>query len=129
MTWDLPQLEKLFTDNPSWSIRHEAECICVTNADGLEAFVAVSGAQILAETVLFSAGQVRDAAALNDEILRTHQLFPLTTVSLATIDDEDYYVAFGALSSQSKGDSVMIEIESLFDNVAGFLEAYQDHLA
>jgi hypothetical protein len=102
--------------------------LCITNEDGLDAYLAVSGEQIIVETILFAKAQVNNVAGLNEEILRTHQIFPLTTVATTSIDDEEYYMAFGALSSQSKEESIDIEITALFDNVAGFLEAYEDYL-
>ena len=71
---------------------------------------------------------VADIAALNQQILKTHQVFPLTTIGITTVEDEDYYMAFGALSSQSKEESIIIEVETLFDNVAAFLDAYEDYL-
>jgi len=128
MSWDLSQLSTLLAGHESWSVNAEAECLRLTNENGLEAYIAVSGAQILVECVLFASSQVSDTAALNELILKTHQVFPLTAVGISTIDNEDYYIAFGALSSQSKQESIEIEIEMLFDNVAGFLEAYEDQL-
>jgi hypothetical protein len=128
MTWDLEKLEALFAKHESWAVHSENGCLCVTSEDGLDAYVAVSGAQIIAETILFAKSQVADTAALNEEILKTHQVFPLTTVAITSIEDEEYYMAFGSLSSQSKEESVEIELETLFDNVAGFLDAYEEFL-
>lgn len=128
MSWELSSLFSLLSERDQWAVTAEEDCLCVTNTDGLEAFVAVSGQQIIVESVLFSVSQVSDTAALNDLILRTHQIFPLTTVAISTIGDEDYYIAFGALSSGSKEESVLLELEALFDNVAGFLDAYEEHL-
>jgi uncharacterized protein YjfI (DUF2170 family) len=65
---------------------------------------------------------------MNEEILKSHMIFPLTSVGITNVADEEYYTAFGALSSQSKGESIMIEVETLFQNVAAFIDAYQDHL-
>lgn len=128
MTWDLNSLEALFVKHDSWAVNAENDCLCVTSEDGLDAYVAVSGAQILAETILFAKSQVSDVAGLNEEILKTHQVFPLTTIAITEIDGEEYYMAFGSLSSQSKEESVEIELETLFDNVAGFLDAYEGFL-
>lgn len=128
MTWDLPQLEQLLAGNDNWAVHSEAGCLCVTNEDGLDAYLAVSGEQIVVESILFEQSKVKDKAALNEEILKTHQVFPLTTIAISSIEGEDYYIAFGALSSQSKEQSVLIEVETLFDNVAGFLDAYEDYL-
>ena len=128
MNWDLPQLEKLLSKHEGWAVHPENNCLCVTNEDGLDAYVAVSGAQIVVESILFAKSQVKDTAALNDEILKTHQIFPLTTIGITSVEAEEYYVSFGSLSSQSKEESVMIEVETLFDNVTGFLDAYEDYL-
>jgi uncharacterized protein YjfI (DUF2170 family) len=128
MCWDLLQLEELLSKQDGWAVHSENDCLFITNEDGLDAFVAVSGAQIVVESLLFSKSQVKDAAALNDEILKTHQIFPLTTIGISSVEGEEYYVSFGSLSSQSKEESIVIEIEALFDNVTGFLDAYENHL-
>lgn len=128
MTWDLSQLEGLLSKKTHWVVHSENGCLCVANEDGLDAYVATSGAQIIVESILFAKKQVKDVAGLNEEILKTHQVFPLTTIGVTTIDDEEYYIAFGALSSQSKEESIVVEVETLFDNVAGFLDAYESFL-
>jgi len=128
MTWDLPQLEGLLSKRDDWAIHSEDGCLCITNEDGLDAYLAISGQQIVVESILFDKGNVKDVAKLNEEILKTHQVFPLTTVAITNVDSQEYYMAFGALSSQSKEESVVIEVETLFDNVAGFLDAYEDYL-
>ncbi|MBQ0756084.1 MAG: DUF2170 family protein [Amphritea sp.] len=128
MSWNLSQLEELLSQQDGWVVHSENTCLCVTNEDGLDAYVAVSGAQIVIESILFAKNQVSDAAGLNEEILKTHQIFPLTTIGITLVDSEEYYIAFGALSSQSKDESIIIETEALFDNVTGFLDAYEDYL-
>ncbi|MGB1239693.1 MAG: DUF2170 family protein [Pseudomonadales bacterium] len=128
MTWDLEQLETLFAKQQDWVIHTENGCLFVTNEDGLDAYVAVSGAQIVIESILFASSAVSDTAALDRQILKTHQVFPLTTIGITCVEGEDYYMAFGALSSQSKAESVEIEIQTLFDNVTAFLDAYEDYL-
>lgn len=128
MTWELPQVEQMLSQREGWVVANEGDCICITNEDGLDAYLAISGEQILVESILFAKNQVRDTAALNDTILRTHQIFPLTTVAITAVGDEEYYMAFGALSSQSKSESIIKEVELLFLNLSGFLEAYESFL-
>lgn len=128
MTWDLSGIEQLLSKREGWAVTNEGDCVCVTNEDGLDAFIAISGEQILVESVLFAKSQVSDVAAMNDEILKTHHIFPLTAVALSKIDDQEYYMAFGALSSRSAPETVMIEVELLFSNLPGFLEAYESFL-
>src|SRR5690554_1000894 len=65
----------------------------------LPVFITVAGEQIVAESVLWSVDEVNDQAGLNDAILRTHKYFPLSTISLDTLgQDNEYYHMFGALS-------------------------------
>lgn len=128
MTWDLSGIEELLSNREGWAVTHESDCVCVTNEDGLDAFIAISGEQILVETILFAKNQVSDVAALNDEILKTHHIFPLTAVAITKIDNEEYYMAFGALSSESAPETLLIEVELLFSNLPGFLEAYENFI-
>ncbi|GAB2698367.1 MAG: DUF2170 family protein [Aliiglaciecola sp.] len=128
MTWDLDQLETLLSDNDNIVVTREENCLLIGNGDGLDAWLALSGEQIIIESILFSSSEVKDKAALNEEILKTHMLFPLTTIGISQVAEQDYYTAFGALSSQSKAESIKIELDALFHNVAAFLDAYQEHL-
>jgi uncharacterized protein YjfI (DUF2170 family) len=128
MTWDLNQLETLLTDHQDLVVTREESCLLVANTDGIDAWLAISGEQILVESLLFAKSEVKDGPALNEEILKTHMIFPLTTVGISQVAGEEYYTAFGSLSSQSKAESVVIELTTLFQNVEAFLDAYQDHL-
>ena len=128
MSWDLQQLSQLLSNQEQYVVTEEENCLLIANEDGLDAWLAISGEQILVESLLFSVADVADTSALNEEVLKTHMLFPLTTVGISSVAGEDYYTAFGALSAQSKQESVLIEIETLFQNVAAFIDAYQSHL-
>lgn len=129
MVWDLEKLESLLKEHDDYVVTREEGCLLIANQDGIDAWLALSGEQILVESLLFSASQVKDKAALDHEILSTHMVFPLTTVGISTIGSEEYYTAFGALSAQSKAESIIIEVETLFQNVASFLDAYETHLS
>ena len=128
MTWDLNQLETLLNQHEDLVVTRQDNVLLIANSEGLDAWLAISGEQILVESILFNTNEVKDTSAFNEEVLRTHMLFPLTTIGISSIAGEDYYVAFGALSSQSKESSIIIEVETLFQNVEAFLDAYQEHL-
>ena len=128
MSWNLEQLSQLLSEHEQYVVTEEAHCLLIANEDGLDAWLAISGEQILVESLLFAVSEVNDVNVLNDEILRSHMVFPLTTVGISSVGGEDYYTAFGSLSAQSKSESVVIEIETLFQNVAAFIDAYQSHL-
>lgn len=95
----------------------------------LPLFVSVAGEQILVEALLWSTSEVKDAAAFNEAVLRTHKYFPLSTISLdELLDGESYYQMFGALSSASSLDDILLEIEVLATNVINATEAFSDYL-
>ena len=61
-----------------------------------------------------TAADVRDAVAFNEEVLRSHKLFPLSSIGLEKmVDGRDCYTMFGALSSSSTLSDVVFEIELL----------------
>lgn len=95
----------------------------------LPLFIAVFGEQIVVEALLWPAADVRDQAAFNEEVLRTHKLFPLSSIGLEkAADGRDSYIMFGALSSSSTLSDVVFEIELLADNVIKATEAYEGFL-
>ncbi|GGY50875.1 hypothetical protein GCM10011297_24700 [Bacterioplanes sanyensis] len=128
MAWDLNNIKTLLDAHNSWSIESEDNCLSISNDEGLDAFLYAGEQQIIVESLLFPLSSVRDEAVLNQMILRTHQLQPLTGISIKMIGGAEYYVAFGALSTQSKDSVLLEEIETLFINVGEFLELYADHL-
>lgn len=128
MNWDLDQLETLLTQQPELVVTREDDVLLIANEDGLDAWLAISGEQILVESMLFATDEVADPAGLNEMILKTHMLFPLSTVGISQVAGAYYYTAFGSLSAQSKESSILIEIKTLFMNVEAFLDAYQDYL-
>jgi uncharacterized protein YjfI (DUF2170 family) len=94
----------------------------------LPLFMAVIGRQIVVEALLWPVSQVRDAARFNEALLRTHKLFPLSTLGIETLDGDPVYIMFGALSASSSLADVLFEIETLADNVIRATEAYETHL-
>ena len=128
MNWNHETLKTLLQESQNWVVEAEGDCISVSNDEGIDAFVYAGAQQLIVESALFPAKSVADSAKLNDLILRTHQLMPLTTICIQKIQGEDYYVAFGSLSVNSKGEVVVEEIETLFDNVSEFLDVYNEFL-
>ncbi len=128
MPWSKSTLKALAESQSSWVVEAEGECLNISNDEGIDTFVYAGEQQIVVETVLFPVDSVIDSAGLNDLILHTHQLVPLTTICINSICGKDYYVAFGALSVDSKESVIVEEIEALFSNVSEFLDLYNDYL-
>ncbi len=103
--------------------------ITMTEFGDLPLLMSVSGSQILVETLLWPVAEVKDTAAFNDLILKTHKLLPLSTFGIRRgPDGNDYYEMFGSLSAGSILESVLFEIETLADNAMQAAEAYQSDL-
>ncbi|RNF82381.1 YjfI family protein [Montanilutibacter psychrotolerans] len=94
----------------------------------LPLFMAVVGEQIVVEALLWPVSQVRDPAGFNEQVLRTHKMFPLSTIGIENIDGEAVYIMFGALSAGSSLSDVLFEIDTLADNVISATEAFESQL-
>ncbi|MBU3057655.1 YjfI family protein [Pseudomonas indica] len=94
----------------------------------LPLFIAVFGEQIIVEAVLWPHADVRDPVLFNEEVLRTHKLFPLSSIGLELLDGQLCYTMFGALSASSALADMLFEIEMLADNVIKATEAYEGFL-
>ncbi|MGV8838239.1 YjfI family protein [Cellvibrio sp.] len=94
----------------------------------LPLFLTVSGEQIVVEAMLWSVSEVNNPALFNETVLRTHKYFPLSNISLYKMDGDDCYHMFGALSSASSLQDVILEIEMLASNVIQATEAYSEFL-
>ena len=96
----------------------------------LPVFLTVAGDQIIAESMLWSVDSVANKNEFNEVILSTHKFFPLSTISLDKgADGAYYYQMFGALSSSSIIENVVLEIEMLATNVIQATEAYSEYLS
>ncbi len=128
MIWNNATLKEIAQSQSSWVVDEKGDCLSISNDEGIDAYIYAGEQQIIAETALFPAAMVTDNAAMNDLILRTHHLLPLTTICINKIGGEDFYTAFGSLSVDSKDSVIIEEIETLFANVREFMELYKDHL-
>lgn len=128
MAFNTEQLKTVFSTHPDWVVEQEGDCVSISNDEGIDVFVYAGETQVVAESVLFPVSSVTDASGLNELILKSHQLVPLSTVGISSISGQEYYVAFGALSVDSKDSVLVEEIESLFANIPEFLELYEDYI-
>lgn len=93
----------------------------------LPVFISVVGEQIIVESILWPTDAVKDVKTFNEEILRTQKFFPLSTIGIERLAENDFYIMFGALSSESSLSNVMFEIEMLSDNVIKATEAFENY--
>lgn len=116
----------VLTTKDGWDVSSNEDTVSVTNEDGVDAFIYIGSQQVTVISPLFSVKEVpeSDRPSLNELILKTHMLSPLTSMAINKIGGEDYYVAFGALSVDSKTEVILEEVEVLFDNIPELLESY-----
>lgn len=97
----------------------------VTEFGGLPVFIAVVGEQIIVDTLLVDQDTITDPVKFNDAILRSRELFPLSSIGIETMPNEQtVYNMFGALSSASSLTNVVTEIHTLVENVQRATEAF-----
>ena len=124
----LSELARLFESHDDMAVSINDGCVTVVSDDGIEIYLTPGSAQLIAETVLFSKSDVTDVNALNDLILESHQFVPLASIGTRYIGDATYYIAFGALSMDSKDEVIVEEVEALFASVPEFLDLYKHYL-
>ena len=148
------KLEGFMTENTNWTIDtlHSAfaELDVVKNNDikltliqgaepslslvmnqfgGLPIIIAIAGDQILVDSVLVYASQVKDPTSFNETVLRSRDLFPLSSIGIETMPNgETVYNMFGALSAASSLTVIVHEVLTLADNVIRAADAYEDLL-
>jgi uncharacterized protein YjfI (DUF2170 family) len=103
--------------------------LAMNNFGGLPIIIAIAGDQILVDSVLVYASQVKDVAAFNDTVLRSRDIFPLSSIGIETMPNgETVYNMFGALSAASSLTVIVHEVFTLADNVIRAADAYEDFL-
>jgi hypothetical protein len=111
-----------------FAVEANGDSLTVSSDVGIDVYVGVGEQQLQVSALMFPAAKVADVAGLNDAILRTHQIVPLTSVGISQINGADYYVAFGALSTSSTPEQILEEINTLLENVPDLCEAFEDFL-
>ena len=93
---------------------------------GLPIHIALAGQQIIVDTVLVDIDSITDVRAFNDAVLRSREMFPLSSISIETMPNgQTVYNMFGALSADSSLTNVVTEVKTLVDNVQRASEAFE----
>ncbi|WP_248804949.1 YjfI family protein [Pseudomonas sp. MWU13-2100] len=103
--------------------------LSMTEFGDLPLYLAVSGDQILVDATLVEVSRVKDPAVFNNLVLRSRDLFPLSSVGIERVGDgTEVYCMFGALSAASTITVIVQEIFTLAENVIRAVEAFEDHI-
>jgi len=94
---------------------------------GLPIYIAVVGEQIIVDSVLVDLEAIADVSRFNDAVLRSRELFPLSSIGIETMPNgQTVYNMFGALSAGSSLTNVVTEVHTLVDNLQRATEAFAD---
>ena len=84
------------------------------------------GDQIIVDTVLVDVESISDVAAFNDAVLRSREMFPLSSIGIESMPNgQVVYNMFGSLSAGSSLTNVVTEVKTLVDNVQRASEAFE----
>ena len=100
------------------------EVVCSTNPDA-SMFVVVSDQQILAVTPLFTVNDIEESmrSKLNATLLKLSPLIPLSSIGL----QEDNYILFGSMSTNTVFENIAHEIEVQAENLDEVLDAMEPY--
>ena len=128
----LTELDVVKSNEIKLTLAHGAEPslnLLMTHHGDLPVSIAIAGDQVLVDAVLWYASQVKDAATFNDTVLRSRDIFPLSSIGIETMPNgETVYSMFGALSAASSLTVIVHEVMTLADNVIRAAEAYEELL-
>ena len=63
----------------------------------------------------------------NTFLLRNQKMMPLSSVGISSVQHEEYYIVFGALSLKSSLKDILLEITSLVDNALDLAEITEEY--
>lgn len=107
------------------TIEQSIQVVMAKHGD-LPLYLAISGEQIVVEATLFPVSSINDVVVFNEMALRSRSMFPLSALSIEKDGNGiDQYVMYGALSSGSKLESIVTEIETLADNIINAAKAFE----
>lgn len=107
------------------TIEQSIQVVMAKHGD-LPLYLAISGEQIVVEATLFPLSSINDVVVFNEMALRSRSMFPLSALSIEKDGNGiDQYVMYGALSSGSKLESIVTEIETLADNIINAAKAFE----
>ncbi|HBV2055732.1 DUF2170 family protein [Klebsiella pneumoniae] len=83
--------------------------------------------QIIIETIICPLSAIQRQDLFNAFILRHQKLLPLSSVAISRLKNDEYYVAFGALSLNSSLEDVVLEIATLAANALDLAELIEQY--
>lgn len=101
--------------------------IIMNDYGDLQLNVLFTSRQIIIETIICPLSAIQRQDLFNAFILRHQKLLPLYSVAISRLKNDEYYVAFGALSLNSSLEDVVLEIATLAANALDLAELIEQY--
>ncbi|WP_115701038.1 DUF2170 family protein [Klebsiella pneumoniae] len=101
--------------------------IIMNDYGDLQLNVLFTSRQIIIETIICPLSAIQRQDLFNAFILRHQKLHPLSSVAISRLKNDEYYVAFGALSLNSSLEDVVLEIATLAANALDLAELIEQY--
>ncbi|MFP1461602.1 YjfI family protein [Escherichia coli] len=83
--------------------------------------------QMIIETFICPVSSISNPDKFNTFLLRNQKMMPLSWVGISSVQQEAYYIVFGALSLKSSLEDILLEITSLVDNALDLAEITEEY--
>lgn len=93
----------------------------------LQLSVLFTSRQIIIETLICPVSRIPNQAEFNVFLLRNQKILPLSSVGISRVQNEEYYVVFGALSLGSSLADVTLEMTTLVENALDLAEITEEY--
>ena len=126
MTWNPLALATALQTVPEQNIdvtNSESALIIKMNDYGdLQINILFTSRQMIIETFICPVSSISNPDEFNTFLLRNQKMMPLSSVGISSVQQEEYYIVFGALSLKSSLEDILLEITSLVDNALDLAE-------
>lgn len=130
MTWNPLALATALQTVPEQNIdvtNSESVLIIKMNDYGdLQINILFTSRQMIIETFICPVSSISNPDEFNTFLLRNQKLMPLSSVD-SSVQQEEYYIVFGALSLKSSLEDILLEITSLVDNALDLAEITEEY--
>ncbi|MDN8601468.1 DUF2170 family protein [Citrobacter sp. S2-9] len=116
-------------DGLNIEIKYNEKSLIVNMNDygDLQLAILFTSRQIIIETLICLLNCIDNQAEFNVFLLRNQKILPLSSVGISLVQNEEYYVAFGALSLNSSLEDIMLEIITLVENALDLAEVTEEY--
>ncbi|EOT8831772.1 YjfI family protein [Escherichia fergusonii] len=129
MAWNPLALADALQTWPDIDIKNSENALIMKMNDygDLQINIIFTSRQIIIETFICPVSCIKNCEEFNLFLLRNQKLMPLSSVGISSIQHEEYYVVFGALSLNSSLSDIMLEITTLVDNAMDLAEITEEY--